>query len=98
MEGGNLHRRNPEVALRAVEASGAKPFDILANQVPGKIVLNLLRDKRLMTALKAAGWPTGEEECDKIGEGIGLGAEQVAAVAKYHHALVAGRDEHGKLN
>jgi hypothetical protein len=92
--GGNFHRRSPEVAMRTVEASGAKPFEILTNQVPENVIVGLMKnDKALMQALEAAKWPTDEDTCDKIGERVGLGAEQVAAVAKYQRAIEVERRE-----
>ncbi len=90
MHDSGFFRKNPEQAMRDVEASGAKPFEIRTNQVPENIVLGLMKnDPKLMDALRAARWPTDEDTCDKIGELSGLGAEQVAAVAKYQRAIDA---------
>ncbi len=72
---------------------GEKPFSILANQVPAERVRVLMKDEKLLAALDAAGWPTDEKPCDIIGEKQGLGAEEVAAVSKLKHALMAAEKE-----
>lgn len=94
----NPYRGNPESKLQAAQALGTRPFEILTNQVSEQRVLELMRDRELMTSLLAASWPTDESVCETIAKKRGLGAEFVAAVSKYQRALLAEREDLRKLN
>lgn len=94
----NPFRGTPESRLQVAQALGAKPFEILTNQVSEQRVLDLMRDQQLMTSLLAASWPTDESLCEVIAKKHGLGAEYIAAISKYQRAIMAEREESGSVN
>lgn len=84
-----MHWGNPEKQAAHAEALQAKPFEILTNQVPESAIRRFMEDRKLMTAIELAGWPTDEEGAEAIAKRHDMGAEQVAAIAKYHHGIQA---------
>lgn len=81
-------RENPEqLAMRAQEA-GLNPFDTMVAAVKPEYVRELAQHLDVLRALEEAKWPTEESECDAVGDKVGYGAAEMAAVSQYQRALM----------
>lgn len=47
-----------------------------------EFVARLLKEARLIDAVRKAGYPENERTCDELGEKYGLGAEHIIAISK----------------
>ena len=79
-----------EAGIQAMKAMGVlPPFEVRSGKVPENVVKQDFKDLKLKTRLVFYKYPTDEETCKIIGEENDISAERVAAVSKYHKALMA---------
>ena len=72
------------------EGLHAKPFEAMVAGVKPDYVKELSRHSEVLKALKEAGWPTEEAACDVVGDKVGYGAAEMAAVSLYQRSLTEG--------